>query len=98
MDYFINICAKTLSVNVGNVINKLLNSIFYPVISSVSNWLTNELKKKNEESKKRIRLIDKNHMKEFKGMRNKICSRIDTIDKSRRKLKGNKHTEVREPD
>ena len=62
--------------------------------SSVSNWLTNELKKKNEESKKKIRLIDKNHMKEFKGVRNKICSRIDTIDKLRRKSKGGKQTEV----
>ena len=34
-------------------------------------------------------------MKEFKGVRNKICTRIDTIDKLRRKSKGGKQTEVR---
>lgn len=60
----------------------------------MSNWLSNELKKKNEESKKKIRTLDKNHMKEFKGVRNKICSRIENIDKMRKKLKGNKQTEV----
>ena len=60
----------------------------------MSNWLTNELKKKNEESKKKLRILDKNHMKEFKSVRNKICSRIENIDKMRKKLKGNKQTEV----
>ena len=33
-------------------------------------------------------------MKEFKSVRNKICSRIENIDKMRKKLKGNKQTEV----
>ena len=63
--------------------------------SSMSNWLNNELKKKNDEAKKKVRHLDKNHMKDFKNVRNRICSRIDNIDKMRRKLRGNKHTEVR---
>lgn len=61
----------------------------------MSNWLNNELKKKNDEAKKKVRHLDKNHMKDFKNVRNRICSRIDNIDKMRRKLRGNKQTEVR---
>ena len=62
----------------------------------MSNWLNNELKKKNDEAKKKVRHLDKNHMKDFKNVRNRICSRIDNIDKMRRKLRGNKQTEVRQ--
>ena len=65
------------------------------LFSSMSNWLNNELKKKNDEAKKKVRHLDKNHMKDFKNVRNRICSRIDNIDKMRRKLRGNKQTEVR---
>ena len=65
------------------------------LFSSMSNWLNNELKKKNDEAKRKVRHLDKNHMKDFKNVRNRICSRIDNIDKMRRKLRGNKHTEVR---
>ena len=66
------------------------------LFSSMSNWLNNELKKKNDEAKKKVRHLDKNHMKDFKNVRNRICSRIDNIDKMRRKLRGNKQTEVRQ--
>ena len=66
----------------------------YFYYSSMSNWLTNELRKRNEESKKKIRSLDKHHMKEFKNVRNRICTRIDSIDKMRKKLKGAKLTEV----
>ena len=76
-----------------NASNKHKRNILYT--SSLSNWLTNELKKKNEESRKKIRALDKNHGKEFKGVRSRICSRIENIDKMRRKLKGHKQTEVR---
>ena len=76
-----------------NASNKHKRNILYT--SSLSNWLTNELKKKNEESRKKIRALDKNHSKEFKGVRSRICSRIENIDKMRRKLKGHKQTEVR---
>ena len=66
------------------------------LFSSMSNWLNNELKKKNDEAKKKVRHLDKNHMKDFKNVRNRICSRIDNIDKMRRKLRGNKQTEVKQ--
>ena len=62
--------------------------------SSFSNWCTVELKKKNDESRKRIKLLDKHHMKDFKTARNKICTKIDTIDKLRRKLKVVKQQEA----
>ena len=65
------------------------------LFSSMSNWLNNELKKKNDEAKRKVRHLDKNHMKDFKNVRNRICSRIDNIDKMRRKLRGNKQTEVK---
>jgi len=53
--------------------------------SSFSNGCTFDLKCKNEESKKKIRILEKNHMKEFKSLRCGIKRKIDSIHKMRKK-------------
>ena len=56
------------------------------LFSSLSNGLAFNLKNKNEESKKKIKSLERNHMKEFKLLRSGIKRKIDTIHKLRKKV------------
>jgi len=51
----------------------------------LSNGATLNLKCRNEEAKKKIKTLEKNHMREFKHLRNGIKRKIDTIHKLRKK-------------
>ena len=62
--------------------------------SSLSNGLAFNLKCKNEESKKKIKSLEKDHMKEFKLLRSGIKRKIDTIHKLRKKLTKDNSFEV----
>ena len=62
--------------------------------SSLSNGLAFNLKCKNEEAKKKIKTLEKNHMKEFKQLRSGIKRKIDTIHKLRKKVTKENSLEV----
>ena len=64
------------------------------IFSSFSNGCTFDLKCKNEESKKKIKILEKNHIKEFKLLRCGIKRKIDSIHKMRKKITRENSAEV----
>ena len=52
------------------------------------------MKYKNEEHKKKIKALEKNHLKEFKLVRKGIKRRVDTIHKLRKKVSKENFAEV----
>jgi len=62
--------------------------------NSLSNGICINLRCKNEESKKKLKFLEKNHMKDFKLLRSCIKRKIETIHRLRKKMSKENSSEI----